>query len=198
MATVKNAKRIHLEIQTHRKNPIGVFRTTYYRDGKILHDNLGNLTGIDLATLKLIQGALQGETVFKSDFHVLRSREYGASKVFLELAKDTELDSAIYSRTSEQWVRDAIAMIVGRLVYAGSKLSLTKVNSLSTLWEQVGVTDDFIDVNEHCYAAMDKLLSRQDAIQKSLAKKHLDEGILMLYDITSTYFEGEYTHSELY
>jgi hypothetical protein len=188
---------IHLEIQKHRKNPIGVFRTSYYEDGQVLHDNLGSISGLDMNTLKLIQATLQGETVMKSDFHIKSGKEYGASYVFLAIAKDTGLDKMIYSRPSEQWVRDALAMIAGRAVYAGSKLALTRVNAFSTLWEQVGVTDDEIDVNYHCYEAMDALLARQAAIQKSLAKKHLKDGVLILYDMTSTYFEGAYEDSEI-
>ena len=197
MDNEKKTKRVHLEIQTHRKNPIGVFRTTYYKDGKILHDNLGSIAGLDIDTLKMIQATLQGRTVMKSDFHVKCGKEHGASFVFLALAKDTGLDKMIYSRTSEQWVKDVLAMVAGRAVYAGSKLSLTRVNSISTLWEQVGVHDDVIDVNSHCYDAMDKLFARQSVIQKNLAKKHLTDGVLILYDITSTYMEGEDSDSEI-
>jgi len=194
--TVKE-RSVHLEIQKHRKNPVGVFRTSYYKEGQVLHDNLGSISGLDMQTLKLIQASLQGETVMKSDFHIISGKEYGASYAFLAIAKDIGLDKIIYSRTSEQWVRDALAMIAGRAVYAGSKLALTRVNAFSTLWEQVGVTDEEIDVNYHCYDAMDKLLARQPAIQKSLAKKHLKNGVLILYDMTSTYFEGEYEDSEI-
>jgi len=197
MPKTSKERSVHLEIQKHRKNPIGVFRTSYYKEGRVLHDNLGSISGLDMETLKLIQASLQGEAVMKSDFHIISGKEYGASYAFLAIAKDIGLDKIIYSRTSEQWVRDALAMIAGRAVYAGSKLALTKVNAISTLWEQVGVTDEEIDVNYHCYDGMDKLFARQSAIQKSLAKKHLKDGILILYDMTSTYFEGEYEDSEI-
>jgi transposase len=103
----------------------------------------------------------------------------------------------IYSRPSEQWVRDALAMTVGRAVYAGSKLALTRVGADSTLWEQAGAGSGEIDVNVHCYDAMDKLLSRKNAIQKALAKQHLDDNFVILYDITSSYLEGEYESSEI-
>ena len=53
------------------------------------------------------------------------------------------------------------------------------------------------DVREHCYAAMDRLLDRQEAIQRHLAQQHLKEGALVLYDITSSYFEGEYADSDI-
>jgi len=197
MVNDKKSKRIHLEIQTHRKNPIGVFRTTYYDKGKVLHDNLGSLTGLDLDMLKMIQATLQGATVMKSDFHIKSGKEHGASCVFLSIAKDTGLDKMIYSRTSEQWVKDVLAMVAGRAVYGGSKLALTRVNSTSTLWEQVGIYEDDIDVDVHCYDPMDILFARQNTIQRNLAKKHLTDGVLILYDMTSTYLEGEYSDSEL-
>jgi transposase len=106
------------------------------------------------------------------------------------------LHKAIHSRPAQEWVRAACAMIVGRLVYSGSKLALSNCGAYSSLWETCGIQGE-IDVNTHCYDAMDKLFARQDAIQKSLAKKHLENGMIVLYDITSCYVEGEYANSEL-
>jgi transposase len=89
-------------------------------------------------------------------------------------------------------------MIIGRLVFVGSKLALSKCPSFSSIWEIVGVTEAEIDVDEHCYASMDKLFERQEKIQQGLAKKHLSkDNTLVLYDITSSYLEGEYKHSRL-
>jgi transposase len=87
-------------------------------------------------------------------------------------------------------------MIVGRLVYAGSKLSLCNHHPNTALWELCGIAGQ-PDVDVHCYEPMDKLLQRQSAMQKNLARRHLNEGHLVLYDITSIYFEGEYKASEL-
>jgi transposase len=190
-------KRVHFEIQQHRKNPLGYFRTTYYDQGKIKHETLGRVTGLGLPELKLIQAVLQGNVVQKDEFEIIGSKEYGASRTLMEIARKTGLDRIIYSRPSESWVRNALAMLVGRAVYAGSKLALTRVGADSTLWEQAGVEDDEIDVNIHCYEAMDRLLSRKKAIQKELAKRHLRDNFVILYDITSSYMEGEYEGSRL-
>ena len=197
MRRENGSRKVHLEIQQHRINPVGLFRTTYYDEGKIRHDTVGRLTGIDLQTLRLIQASLQGNTVLKSEFKVVGSKEYGATRVLMELAQQTGLNRMIYSRPSEQWVRDALALIVGRAVYAGSKLSLTRLTSDSTLWEQAGINEEEIDVNMHCYQAMDRLLQRQKSIQKSLAKQHLTGNVVVLYDITSSYLEGEYKDSTI-
>jgi transposase len=64
------------------------------------------------------------------------------------------------------------------------------------LWELCGV-EGRVDVDQHCYEVMDRLLERQGAIQQALARKHLQNGHLVLYDITSSYLEGEYEGSQL-
>lgn len=194
---MNSRKRVHLEIQTHRKNPRGLIRTSFRKDGKNIHETISTLTGLSLEQLKLIQAALQGNVVLKKDFVIKNSKEYGASYALLELAKDLELDKMIYSRTSEKWVQDALAMIVGKVIYAGSKLSLTRVASDSCLWDLCGVNNEKIDVNLHCYQSMDKLYKRHNAIQKKLAKKHLSNNSIILYDITSSYLEGLYEDSEI-
>jgi transposase len=191
----KKATKYHLEIQTHRKNPYGLLRSSYRANGKTLHDNVCRITGLSLEQLRAMQAALQGKTIMKEDIKITSSREYGASFVGVALMKALGLRTAIYSRTSEEWVRASLAMIAGRLIYAGSKLSLSHSVEYSALWEICGI--DEVDVNVHCYDAMDRLLERQAAIQAALAKKHLQDGILVLYDITSSYMEGEYLDSDL-
>ena len=101
----------------------------------------------------------------------------------------------IYSR-NEPWVNDGLAMIIGRLLYAGSKLALSHQWKNTALWELCGVPGP-VDVEDHCYDAMDRLLDRQKAIQKALAARHLRNGRLVLYDITSSYFEGAYEESDI-
>jgi len=192
---------IHLEIQRHRTKPVGVLRSTF-RDpanGKIKHRQYGRITGMSLSTLQHVQAALRGDVILKSDtnaFKIIESKEFGASAALLALAKDIGLDTALYSKSTLPWVKDVLAMIVGRILYQGSKLSLSHQWKHSALWELCG-TDGSIDVDKHCYEPMDRLLERQQGIQKTLAKKHLSNGCLVLYDITSTFFEGKYESSEL-
>ena len=114
----------------------------------------------------------------------------------MQLAKELELDKAIYSKTNQQFVQDALAMIAGRLVYAGSKLSLSNRYKDTELWKLCGI-EGKIDVEKHCYASMDRLLERQKGIQRNLAAKHFEGNALVLYDITSSYFEGEYEKSKI-
>ena len=192
------ARPCHLEIQSHRKTPVGVIRSSYRENGKVKHSTHGRITGLGLPQLKLLQAAFRGDVVPKDSheaIQILASKEYGASFSLLELAKEIGLDRALYSR-KEPWVQDCLAMIVGRIVYAGSKLALSNQARNTALWELCGIEGE-VDVEKHCYAAMDRLLERQKAIQKTLAARHLKEGHLVLYDITSSYFEGAYSESEI-
>ncbi len=162
------------------------------------HTTHGRICGKSLAELKLLQAAFRGDVVPTDAPHSLQitgSREYGASATILGLARELGLDRAIYSRR-EAWVQDVLAMIVGRVVYAGSKLALSNQWKNTALWELCGV-DGAVDVDAHCYAPMDRLLGRQKAIEQTLAARHLQERRLVLYDITSSYFEGQYSESEI-
>ena len=191
---------LHLEIQTSRKNPVGILRTSF-RDkstGKILHSQHGRIAGCSLEQLRILQAAFRDQVQPLGDptaFRILSSKEYGASRALLQLAKDLGLHRMLYSR-SEPWVDGVLAMIVGRIVYQGSKLSLCNQWANTCLWELCGIQDR-PDVEDHCYLPMDRLLERQEAIQKKLVAKHLSNGCLVLYDITSSYFEGEYNDSFL-
>jgi transposase len=192
---------LHLEIQRYQQSYYGLLRTTYWdkKEKKIKHRSHGRLSGLSYEKLKLIQATLRGEVKLltaNDEPHANNTKEYGASFSTLQLVKELELDKAIYSKPNQQWVQDVLAMIVGRLIYAGSKLSLSNRYKDTTLWELCGV-EGSIDVEEHCYASMDRLLERQKAIQRKLAEKNFGGEALILYDITSSYFEGEYEESNL-
>ena len=204
MAMRSTKGNVHLEIQTSRRSPVGLIRTTY-RDketGKYYHTQHGRITGCTLEQLKLLQLAFREKVMpmgSQGSFKIQRSREFGASASILDLAKELGLHRMLYSR-SAPWVDSVMAMIVGRLIYQGSKLSLLHHRPNTCIWDLCGVAP-VDDVDTLCYQPLDRLLERQQAIQKKLAKRHLSgvqaEDTLLLYDITSTYFEGEYKASEL-
>jgi transposase len=107
------------------------------------------------------------------------------------------LDSIVrFTRAKKPGSRIAWLLIVGRIVYAGSKLALSNQWKNTALWDLCGV-EGKVDVEQHCYEPMDRLLARQGAIQRTLAARHLQDGHLVLYDITSSYFEGAYPQSEI-
>jgi transposase len=122
--------------------------------------------------------------------------EYGGAAAFRSLAEEIGLDKTI-SSTKSEWRDNVLAMIIGRILYQGSKLSLVNQYRDTALWELAG--HDFgvrPDVEKHCHAPMDELLKRKSRIERKLAKKHLTNGCVVLYDITNTWFEGEYAKSK--
>lgn len=192
---------MHLEIfvDRRRKHPYvyGLFRETFRENGKVCHRTRGRVTGLTLEQLEALRDFVRQGCPKSGEPHcqVRSSREFGAVWAVLRMAEKLGLDRLIYSRR-QPWVRHALAMIVGRVVYQGSKLSLTNLWRDTALWSVCGLGEERPEVDD-CYAAMDKLLARQPAIQKALARKHLKDGCLVLYDVTSSYFEGEYKNSEL-
>lgn len=189
---------MYLEIQTSRKSPVGILRSSFREEGKIKHKQFGRITHCTLEQLKMLQLAFQ-EKVIPKDAHeafkIIESKEFGASYAILQFLKNIHLDTTIYSR-NEHWVQAVLAMIVGRIIYAGSKLSLCNQFANTSLWELCGC-DTKPDVEKQCYLPLDTLLHRQKSIQKKLAKKHFSQSHLVLYDITSSYFEGAYTESDI-
>ena len=192
---------MHLEIQTHRKNPCAVLRSSFRKDGKVVHKSFGRVTGISLDQLKILQAAFRGQAVPVDSPQALstsHSREFGACAALLALANDLELPR-ILGNPKDPATRCLLAMIIGKLVYSGSKLSLVNLFNDTCLWEVCGVTQrgERPDVETCCYQPLDDLLQRQSAIQKKLARRHLSNGTLVLYDMTSVYLEGEYSESEI-
>jgi hypothetical protein len=177
-----------------------LIRQSYRQGGKVLHRTVCNISKLPPQLIEQIRlGLRQGEAAGRPDgpLQVERQREYGASYALLNLARQLELDRLIYSR-KEPWREDALVLIVGRVVYQGSKLALTNVYADTALWELCGhPADERPDVDRHAYAVMDRLMQRQDAIQKALAGQRLHDGCLIYYDLTSSYFEGAYEGSDL-
>jgi transposase len=188
------AKSMYFEIMTGSTKPSGYIRNSYREDGKVKHQTISRINGLTLEQLQNMKAAFDGETIKRGDIKMTGGREYGASAMLYGLAKKIGLDKLIYSR-NELWVRCVLAMIIGRIVYQGSKLALSRVADISCLWEICGVSGSGISVDRHCYDSMDELLIRQKLIQKKLTSKHLVDGSVILYDITSSYLEGGYEYS---
>jgi transposase len=167
------------------------------KDGNVKHNTVANISKLPLEYIQQIREMLRNK---KGDFKLEdlkngRACEYGASYVFKDLSKQIGLEQAISSRKS-QWREDVMAMIIGRILYQGSKLSLVNQYRDTALWELAGHEyGTRPDVEKHCYLPMDELLKRKKRIERKLAKKHLTDGCIILYDITNTWFEGEYENS---
>jgi len=188
--------RLHRHGKTYRTVTV---RESFRSDGQVRHRTIANLTDLPEHAIAAVQQALRlGHTpVPVSPPQVGASREYGASLALLSIIRELGLDQMIYSR-KEPWRQDLLALIVGRIVFQGSKLALTGVYLDSALWELCGhPAGQRPDVETHAYLPMDRLRDRQQSIQQQLAGKHLQDGCLVYYDMTSSYAEGDYEDSEL-
>jgi transposase len=160
------------------------------RKGKtVTHETLGNLSHLPDHLIALIKRALKGEVFVPAAeaFRVTRSLPHGHVEVVLKMIRKLGLDELIASEPSRR--RDLIlAMIAERLLFPSSKLANTRHWHDTTLAEELDVADADED---QLYNAMDWLLERQETIEKKLARRHLSDGALVLYDVTSSYYEGK-------
>jgi len=176
-----------------------LIRESYRENGKVKNKTVANISDLPKALIENIKAFLNDSKCnFKiSDLEIGRSYEYGASFALRKLAKEIGLDTAICSKKT-QWRENVLAMIIGRILYQGSKLNLVNSYMDTALWENAGHTFGVRpNVEKDCYKPMDELLKRKDAIERKLAKKHLEKGAILLYDITNTWLEGEYSNSEI-
>jgi len=165
-----------------------LLRRSYRRGRKVLHETLGNLSHLPAATIDLIRRSLKGETFVstRDAFRTLRSLPHGHVAAVLGMIHKLGLDALIASKPCRE--RDLVlAMIAERILFPCSKLATTRDWHNTTLAEELQVADANED---ELYAALDWLLKRQRAIEAKLAQRHLDEGALVLYDVSSSYYEG--------
>lgn len=163
------------------------------RDGKkVRHETVGNLSHLPPHLIEVIRRALQGETFVSAEesFECVRSLPHGHVAAVLGTLRRLGLDKLIASRRSR--MRDlVVAMIATRILDPGSKLALARGLAEDTALSTLAETLDIESADEdELYAAMDWLVQRQSAIETRLAKRHLVGGALVLYDVTSSYFEG--------
>ena len=180
-------------VTTTRKYKDQVYRThllrrSYREDGKVKNETLGNLSHLPDALIDIIRRSLQGESfvpVAKA-FEVTQSRTQGHVHAMALTMQRLGFAAVVATKPCPQ--RDLVlAMVAARILAPHSKLATTRWWHTTTLAEDFGVADASED---DLYAAMDWLLARQGAIQKKLAARHLSAGGLVLYDLSSSYFEG--------
>jgi transposase len=185
---------MHVEIVPNRNSkPCILLRESYREGGKVRKRTLANLSKLPPAAIDGLRALLRGATVVEDladNLEVIHSQPYGHVAAVLGTLRQLGLDRAIAPEPCRE--RDLVtAMIVARILRPGSKLAtsrgLGEDCSLSALVEDLGLSD--VD-EDKLYAAMDWLYIEQGAIEQRLASRHLEDGSLVLYDLSSTYFEG--------
>lgn len=165
-----------------------LLRRSYREDGKVKNETLGNLSHLPDSVIDLIRRSLAGETFVPAGetFEISSSRAHGHVQAVALAMQRLGFASLLASKPCRE--RDLIcAMVASRIVCPATKLATTRLWHTSTLAQEFGVSDACED---DLYAAMDWLLAGQDRIQKKLAARHLKEDALVLYDLSSSYFEG--------
>jgi hypothetical protein len=165
-----------------------LLRRTYREGGKVRNETVANLSRLPRETIELVRRSLRGEQFLSSAdaFELERSLPHGHVAAVLALARRLELPRLLERAPSKQRER-ALAMICQRVLEPGSKLACARQLAQSTLAEELGVEGSDAD---DLYAALDWLSERQQRIEDRLARRHLEEGELVLYDVSSSYFEG--------
>lgn len=165
-----------------------LLRRSYRQDGKVRKETLANLSHLPPEAIDAIRRVLAGETLVNAEdaFEIERSLPAGHVNAALVMARRLELSKVLDGAACRE--RDlCLAMILGRVICPGSKLGTVRTLGQSTLASELGV--DGADEDD-LYAAMDWLVERQDRIEDRLAARHLRDGEMVLYDVSSSYFEG--------
>jgi transposase len=180
-------------VTTQRRSGEAVYNATllrrsYREDGKVKKETLANLAHLPSEAIDAIRRVLRGETLMSVEdaFEIERSLPAGHVNAALVMARRLELARVLDREPCRE--RDlCMAMILGRVIAPGSKLGTVRTLAQSTLGEEFGVQGCDED---DLYAAMDWLLARQERVEDRLARRHLKTGEMVLYDVSSSYFEG--------
>ncbi len=165
-----------------------LLRRSYREGGTVKNETLGNLSHLPEALIEIIRRSLRGEAFvpLAHAFEITASRPHGHAQAVAAAMQRLGFASLVASKPSRE--RDVVlAMVASRILAPHTKLATTRWWHTTTLAEDGGVASCDED---DLYAAMDWLLARQDTIQKKLAARHLRTGGLVLYDLSSSYFEG--------
>ena len=155
---------------------------------KVVKRTIANLTNWPEPVVEALRASLKGNRLTKVEdvFQIERSLPHGHVEAVLDMMRRLKLDRLISAKPCKQ--RDLVmAMVAERLIHPCSKLATTRLWHTTSLAGELKVEDAEVD---ELYEAMDWLMSRQGRIEKKLAKRHLKEGGPVLYDVTSSYYEG--------
>ena len=177
--------------------PAILLRQSYREHGKVKTRTLANLSHLPAQQIAALRSALAGSLPVANSplpeaFVIARSLPHGHAAAVLGGLRNLQLDSLLDPGPSRH--RDlVIAMIVARILDPVSQLATARDLPADTLHSSLGelLQMDSADESE-LYQALDWLLAKQSRIERELAQRHLSSGALVLYDLTSTYFEGRH------
>ena len=183
---------MYIERVPNRNSPPAVLlRESYRQDGKVRKRTLANLSKWPDELVEGLRTLLKGGLALPSldaAFEILRSRSHGHVAAVLGIMRRLGIEPLLDRRPSRERALNA-AMIAARILEPRSKLAtargLASETMTDTLCEELGVQEASAD---ELYGAMDWLAKRLQRIERSLAARHLEDGSLVLCDVTSVYF----------
>jgi transposase len=176
--------------------PALLLRESFRENGKVRNRTLANLSHWPPEKVEALRQVLKGNWAtglpLPQAFEITRSLPHGHVAAVCATMRRLGLDTLLGKKASRQR-RCVLAMIASRVLEPGSKLATARALAAETRHSTLGEVLGLGGVDEDdLYRAMDWLLPRQAAIESALARRHLREGTLVLYDVTSTYFEGHH------
>jgi hypothetical protein len=174
--------------------PAYLLREGYREDGKVKSRTLANLSHWPLAKIERLRRVLRDEVLSGAaeELTMLRSLPHGHVAAVLGIARKIGLDRLLAAgQAPARLAALVLAMILARVIDPASKLATARQLDAATATSSLGPLLELGTVSEQeLYAALDWLLSQQSRIESRLAQRHLSQGTLVLYDVSSTYFEG--------
>ena len=187
------------KIPNRTSPPAILLRESYREGGRVKKRTLANLSKLPLALVDDIGCLLDGGTVTAKSataepaFEIVRSLPHGHVAAVQGMVHKLGLDRLLQGRSGvARRVRDLIeAMIIQRIISPGSKLAFHRALGSETATSSLALSVGLVDVAEReVYEALDWLIGEQPRIETALAKTHLVDGTLVLYDVSSSYMEG--------
>jgi transposase len=189
-----------IETVPNRASPPAVLLRESYRDehGRAQKRTLANLSKLPRDVIGALKAVLKGGTVIGTgpdELEIERSLPHGHVAAALSMIRKVALDRLILSTAkdpaSRRYCDLVVAMLVDRLIEPRSKLGFVRAVDQESAISSLGAVLGLGKVKEReAYEALDWLLERQMRIENGLARRHLKDGVLVLYDVTSSYFEG--------
>lgn len=186
---------MYIDVVPNRSSPPAVLlRESSREDGKIRKRTLANLSALPPEAIEVLRRVLKGEKLIAAEesVQVERSAPYGHVAAVLGTIRRLKLDQVLGTKRSPERDR-VLAMIVARLLTPDSKLATARGMGEDSAFSALADALSLEAVSaDSLYRSLDWLLERQPAIESKLAAKHLHEGTLLLYDVSSTYLEGRH------
>ena len=188
---------MYVERIPNRSSPPAILLRESYREGdKIKKRTLANLSDWPADKIEALRRVLRNESVAPNNpdaLIMLRSLPHGHVAAALGQVREFGIDRLLSQggRQPKREVALCVAMIVARLIEPGSKLATGRLLNDETATCSLGQVLKLGAVDEQeLYEALDWLIAQQERIEKALARRHLKNGMLVLYDVSATYFEG--------